>query len=320
MEIKQIITKRFYDHSFFYDLVYEWEEIFQKKLGCRFVKDTQLRYKVANIFPALSKFVTPWRTSFVFEMIPSNGIGHNKKNIIPLIIDFYLTNKELPQFYKMYDNNDLVLVSSKEVVDFLKMNGCNINIRHLALSISDKYAISPITHFEKVYDAALVGRQNPRLKEWLEEYAKRHSDFVYVYGVRENNLFNHYTNKGDFVGNINSREQFMDLMRKSRVGLYATPGMDGGEVRTHGFNQVTPRFLEFIACGCHIISRYPKNSDTDYFELDKITSPVNSYEEFESNMDKARNQEVDMNLYSKYLSKHYTSVRVEQLKCLIRNY
>ena len=319
MKIRQIITRRSYDHSFFYDLVYEWEDIFQKELGCRFIRDTQFRYKIGGRFPKLSGLVTPWKESFVFEMIPSNGVGHNKKNIIPLIIDFYLTKEELPAFYEMYGNHKVVFVSNKEVLDFLKQNKCRFKIGHLALSISDKYAITPTTRFKKLYDAALIGRQNPKLKEWLEDYAKSHDDFIYVYGVREKGMFKHYTNKGDFVGNISQREQFVDLIRKSRVGLYATPGMDGGEERTHGFNQVTPRFLEFIACGCHILSRYTKNADTDYFEMEKITPCINSYEQFESEMDKARVKEADMTLYSGYLSKHYTSVRARQLIQFIKD-
>lgn len=319
MRIEQIITRRSYDYSFFYDLVYEWEEIFQKELECKFVRDTDLRYKIGGHFPKLSGIVTPWKESFVFEMTPSNGVGHNKKNIVPLIVDFYLKKENLPAFYRMYDNHKIVLVSNLEVMDFLKKNECSLNIGHLALSISDKYEITSETHFEKEYDAALIGRQNPKLKEWLEIYAKKHEDFIYVYGVREKDMFNHYTNKGDFIGNISQRNQFIDLMRKSRVGLYATPGMDGGEKRTNGFNQVTPRFLEFIACGCHILSRYMKNADTDYYEMGKITTCIDSYQQFEEEMDKARANKVDMKLYSEYLSNHYTSIRARQLMQVIKD-
>ena len=105
----------------------------------------------------------------------------------------------------------------------------------------------------------------------------------------------------------------MEMMRKSRVGLYATPGMDGGREHTNGFNPVTPRFLEYIASGCHVLARYPKNSDTDYYELDKMSTRVESFGEFEKAMDDLRNKEVNIPHYSRYLANHYTSVRVQTL-------
>ena len=51
-----------------------------------------------------------------------------------------------------------------------------------------------------------------------------------------------------------SRDGYLDSMKKSRIALYATPGIDGGEKRTNGFSQVTPRFLEMVASGCNIIA------------------------------------------------------------------
>ena len=85
-----------------------------------------------------------------------------------------------------------------------------------------------------------------------------------------------------------SRDGYLDSMKKSRIALYATPGIDGGEKRTNGFSQVTPRFLEMVASGCNIIARYKTNADTDYYELEKFCQSINTYEEFEKEMDKCR--------------------------------
>jgi hypothetical protein len=109
----------------------------------------------------------------------------------------------------------------------------------------------------------------------------------------------------------------MDLMRKSRIGFYATPGIDGGEIRTKGFNQVTPRFLELLSCECHVIARYKNNPDTDYYELSKFSTNINSYETFENTMNWARNNPIDKNKYVEYLEKHYTSERVQLLKMIL---
>ena len=84
-----------------------------------------------------------------------------------------------------------------------------------------------------------------------------------------------------------------------------------------GFSQVTPRFLEMVASGCNIIARYKTNADTDYYELEKFCQSINTYEEFEKEMDKCRIKGPDMTFYSSYLKKHYTSKRVEELQVIL---
>ena len=46
---------------------------------------------------------------------------------------------------------------------------------------------------------------------------------------------------------------------------------------------------------------------------------VDSYEEFEFAMYRAKNAAVDMQMYSDYLAKHYTSIRVEELKKILES-
>lgn len=102
------------------------------------------------------------------------------------------------------------------------------------------------------------------------------------------------------------------------IGLYSTPGMDGCKIEANGYNQVTPRFLEYISCGCHVLARYPDNEDTDWYDLQTMAKRINSYEEFEIAVDEARKNPVDMKLYSDYLAKHYTSVRARELEALLK--
>lgn len=177
-----------------------------------------------------------------------------------------------------------------------------MNIRHLALSLSDRYKITSNTCYEKKYDVILIGRQNPVLKDFLDQYKKTHPDLtIFIPSKQE----------------LASRDGYLDSMKKSRIALYATPGIDGGEKRTNGFSQVTPRFLEMVASGCNIIARYKTNADTDYYELEKFCQSINTYEEFEKEMDKCRIKGPDMTFYSSYLKKHYTSKRVEELQVIL---
>jgi hypothetical protein len=242
---------------------------------------------------------------------------YNRTDILPVIVDFFVAKDYLNEFYNAYSKNPFILISSLEVFDFLNRNNCPKQIYHFPLSLPDKYKITSTTRFEKEYDLVLMGRTNPVFDDYLQRYIEKHKDFMYVYRILEGPIFNYYTSKGDLIGNIDTRESYIDLMRKSKIGFYSTPGIDGGEGRTKGFNQVTPRFLELLSCGCHVIARYKKNPDTDFYQLDKFSLNIVSYDEFEKAVDKALSTKVDMKMYSEYLENHYTSKRVELFKTIL---
>ena len=321
MEIKRIATTRKSQNWPSFDLVYEWEDTFLKSLDISpyFInKYTSNRY--IKRIPFIKYLLTPNEDTFIFEMsaITKHNLW-NRKNIIPCIIDFYLSRNSLKEFYRSYNKHKIVFISSKEVLSFLLDNQCPLNIAHLPLSISDKYKITPDSHFEKKYDLVMMGRQNPILEQSAYKYAETHKDFLFVYRKQKGKQFLYYTSANEYLGDINTRDRYIHLMRQSRCGLYSTPGIDGGEARTNGFNQVTPRFLELIACGCHVIARYKENPDTDFYQLKAFSPSVNTYEDFEKLMDQARQKPVDMQKYSNYLSNHYTSERIKLLQETIKN-
>jgi hypothetical protein len=265
-----------------------------------------------------NNLLTTKQSALIFNMTPDCNWGYNKTNIIPLIIDFYI-RENLLDFYRMYDKNRLILISSKEVFDFLIESGCKLPIKHLALSISDKYRLNTNPISSRCYDVVLMGRQNPILEEYLIKYEKSHPSLKVVRRRQVDGQFIYSTSDGENLGNIDTREKYMNLMCQSKVGLYATPGLDGGEKRTNGFNQVTPRLLEYIVSGCHVIARYPDNSDTKYFELNRFSASVDSYHSFEEQMNIKLASDIDTVAYNSYLQKHYTSVRAKELMEIISN-
>jgi len=317
MQIRQILTNRSISNGKDYGIVNEWEDVFSELLNAPLYFDNWKKRDKTILWklPWLAFFFQTNVPTFTFVMLPiASPHGNNKKNIIPCMIDFFCrSNNELQQFYKRYAKNPLVLISSKEAYDYLVSVNCPLNIKHLALSISDKYRIDDKTTFEKRYDVVMLGRQNKVLQEFLNEYSENHKDLTYVYGKKEGRNFRYYDQGGADLGCMSSRDEYMNLMKQSRIGLYATPAMDGGRTDTNGFNQVTPRFLEYIVSGCHVLARYPKNSDTDFYELDRMSTRIETYEQFEMAMDELRNMEVDIHRYSQYLENHYTSVRVQTL-------
>ncbi|MDR0506253.1 MAG: glycosyltransferase family 1 protein [Dysgonamonadaceae bacterium] len=332
IKFKQVLKIRTYRKKVdarYLDLVWEWEDEFKNLLGISFNYITKIDDYLDKIIKRtginFSSLFSPNCYEFMWEMKArlKNHV-YNRHNLIPNIVDFHVSKDELEDFYRAYSKNPFILISNLEVLPFLQENSFPKKIYHFPLSLADRYRISPTTQFEKKYDLVLVGRQNPVLEEYMKLYSEKNKDFVYVYrvlkgeassnGSQKDMSFDYYTSKGEFLGNINNRNGYMELLRKSKIGFYSTPGIDGGEVRTKGFNYVTPRFLELLACGCHVIARYKDTLDTDFYKLNEFCQSVNTYYDFEKQMDKALKTPVDMKKYSDYLENHYTSKRIELLK------
>lgn len=148
-------------------------------------------------------------------------------------------------------------------------------------------------------------KRNPAVRIIRRKYADGH--------------FSYYlSSTGEEVSCGDSREEYTSLLRRSKVALYTTPGMDGTRADANGWNQVTPRFLEEIAAQCHIIARYPDNEDTRWYEMGKICESVKSYEEFEALAERYRSEPVNITKYKEYLRKHVTSRRVDMLEKILR--
>ena len=323
MNLKQIYTRRNkLGQNYAQPIIYEWEDIIAKELDIPVV-DYPSFYRMTNKLDIHAPFLGPSKNTFRFV---TNGRDYdepmNNKHIIPCIIDFFEHKNQLQEFYSKHSRNKMVLLSSPFDYEYLKENNCPLKIGLFAYSLSDKYTFSRERQ-EKKYDIVLTGRQDPLLYSFFKEYINRHPDVTYVKrGQGLDNDINktkeYYLNGNEILGTIESRDDFMKLQAQGRVTLYGVQGyLDG---HTKGFYHMTPHFLEIIACGCHVLCRYPvgkEGVDARYYEFDKFSPSIETYEEFESAMDRALSAEVDVNMYSSYLKKHYTSARVAALKkCL----
>ena len=331
MKIERILTNRRYLHEYYWQIVYEWEDCLSKQLKAPLLHNLfascHIRWLWGKITGAEATVPTTSKLALAFVMRPyyldDNIAG--KKNIIPAIIDYWLqSDADVKVFEEKYRNNPAVLISSKQAFDFLKSKQVDVNLFHWPLSLPDKYAFQP---HEKQYDCVLAGRPSTVLKQWMLRYSENHPDFTYVYNdrVAGRNMLNYVTSKGEVIGNsFSSRQTFFELLQLSRVGLYSTPSIDKDKqlfngLDSNGYDQVTPRLFEYIAAGCHVLARYPSNSDTEFFNLSSIAPHISTYEEFESRMNFARTNPVDSRTYTEWLSHHYTSVRAKMLEVILAN-
>jgi hypothetical protein len=313
------ISSRTNEESSF-SIVYEWENIISQELHlkiCKHSKITDWIYRQIehrlNARDFLHYFLpSSSGLSLLFVMTASTSKNCRlTKNTIPVIIDFWLRDSELYLFYENYKHCPLILITSLEVFYYLKEHNCPLNIEHWPLSLPDNLRLSPDDLFDKEWDLAILGRANPYFSRMLKRYSDEHPDFEYILGSDNIDRRFFFTNKGNCVGNAVGRQAYLEMLRRTKISLYTTPGLDEAKFETDYFNQVTPRFLEMIASGCLVLAHYPKNADTDYYEMEKLCKDINSYEEFETLLDAYRDlDKVPIVKYSEYLSVHYTSQRI----------
>jgi hypothetical protein len=334
MELKIMYTERYFNNWPTWPLIYEWEDVIADALKLEladsikasvttFYLDKILRFASRNIFGDnrliifADKFIKK-RMGLYFELLPRSSFYFTgSKNTVPIIIDFS-KNIDLGLFYKAYKNCKIVFISNLQAYNYLKQSKCPLNIYHFPQSIADKYKITADTSFKKKFDLIIPGRVDSILSGFLQEYEKKFPGIEYLYREHINGEFFYISNKTGVHYRGHEREEYMNLLRASRVTLYSTVGIDGDEERTGGFSPVTPRFLEMVSAGCHIIARYPINEETQYFELDKICISCANYSLFENELSKALNRGMpDLRLYESYLAKHYTSERVKRLKNIL---
>lgn len=314
-----------------FDIIFDWEDIFAEGMDSDIVVRTDLEFKFdekcrkiyqKTHIPLYRIFnLFDWKrgnTVIMFDASTKRQDGiYNNKKYIPCLIDYFLNEADYQLFLKAYSHNQMILVSSREVYEYLKKKNCPLKIYHFPLSLPDDFKASKTV--EKKYDLVMFARQNPLLVEYIDRYEKEHADFVLVRRKYENGHYIYYlSSTGEVVSVCDTREEYFNLVMSSRIAVYTTPGMDGTREDANGWNQVTPHFLEEVAGMCHIIARYPQNADTEWYEMNKICKCVESYEEFACLMDRYRKEKVDCKKYKEYLKKHYTSQRVELLKEILQ--
>lgn len=330
MNIKFIYSDRKHQKWPSYHIIYEWEDIISHILKVPIINSVNQNSIFFRLINKFSKKIIKCDSTKVFEKIliknnkflyyemsPKNYLSFsNNINAIPIIIDFW-KNYEITKFINFYQKCPVILISSLELLKYLKKSSFSLNMIHFPFSLPDKYKLESDQKFEKKYDIVLPGRNNPVLWEYLKAYEKKNPKIEYIYQVNKNGKLLYINNKNDIIGSFNDRINYIKLIQSAKVTFYATPGIDGGEIRTGGFNPVTPRIFEMFSAGCYVIARYPKNYDTEYYRLESICPPVESFNDFKQRLEMALYQNcTPIHEYSNYLKEHYTSNRVDIIKSI----
>ncbi|KAA9332260.1 hypothetical protein F0P96_12325 [Hymenobacter busanensis] len=344
--ISAILSTRSYLKQPLYDLIYEWEEDLAQALSVPILNAIPT-YRKALYNPYARKAIMrvgkqyldkwnntleairPQRSNEGYNFVYELGVNYEPNfstsaKAIPAFIDFW-KHTDLDAFYENYKRCKIVLISSLETYEFLKAQNCPLNIAHFPLCLSDRYRLEEDTVYEKKYDILLAGKLNIRtnqvLRNYLDEFVSKYKDVEFLCQQEINGEFYYSSNKKGIIGKFHSRPEYIKLLRASKVSFYSTPGIDGGEKRTGGFNPVTPRYLELLSAQCMLLGKYPDNEETAFYELPRVCPNVESYAVFENTLLGYLNQSnPDFSVHREILDKHYTSRRAELLQDILSNF
>ena len=266
---------------------------------------------VSNI---IIKRATPPGFIFSIMMTPDyHRLYLNKTNVIPYIIDYWKRYDAL--FEKHFAHFPVVYISGLEVYEYLKAKRTKVKIKHLPLSISDRYMSLFEEQIIKDIDIINVGRKNKVMDEYIQQFLLKYPNTNYVHREMENGENIYYSSIHGRLGTLTAREDLLKILSRSKIAIVTSPGLDGGEQRTGGFNPVTPRVFEAAIGKCYMIGKYEKNSEYYSFGLDKLVEMPNSYIEFETIVqDKLMTPFNRTDDYAAFLKANLNSVRIAQLK------
>ena len=308
MRIDGIYSMREHRTKVYSDIVYEWEEELAKRLNvpilqwgnthevaCRLIGGT-LDYAVKYaVFGSKRRYLR-----FVMNAMENTPL-FNHPTCIPIIIDFFVSDDRIGEFISIYERCEYVFISSKEAFDRLSVHNLPFEIRHFPLFVPERIRIRFLP--PKKYSLTVFGAQinDAFFMPNIYRYAREHDNFIFVSKLPDCDKY--ADSNGNIVADASTREGYLELMRKSKVVVYSTPGIRGRS-DANGYNQVTPKFLEYLSAYCHVILRYSHNTDTEFYELDRFGASVSSYAEFAAALDNALSSPIPKGEYDTYLSKH----------------
>lgn len=316
--ISQIDSIRGFEQYPSYLILYEFEDDFSSANNIPIYLISKYRYAFGRlVYKSVSNFYSKRikDTGFVFSIMMTpdyHRLYFNKTNVIPYVIDYWKRYDEL--FEKHFIHFPVVYVSGLEVYEYLKAKKTKVNIKHLPLSISDRHLDLFNQDIHKDIDIINVGRKNKIIDSYINQYMQKYPAVNYVHREMENGENIYYSSLHGKIGKLETRNDLLQTLSRSKIAIVTSPGIDGGEQRTGGFNPVTPRVLEAAIGKCYLIGKYEMNDEFYQFGLDKLVSMPDSFNEFEMMLNAKLNTSFNLQeQYASFLQKNLNSKRIEQV-------
>lgn len=282
-------TERKSVDSFSRQCVYEWEEDFSTSLNFSFKDiDGYQNHSIARLMRKLNiKRPIRWKSgddiwvAFVMNIDLLRLMTWYLGNILPIMLD--VERKDIPELIMFTRNLPVYYVTSYSTYCIIKENYPNSNVRYMPLMVSSRYTEKK--EIDCRYDFVQFGRRNEILHKYAIRYCDEHQGRKYVYRHSNPKLgMTVYCNGQNVdIGSVDTRTQFIDMLRCSRISLCSTPAVDGSRGFGEGIDFITPRWYESYACKCSVIGRWTDdaNEEVGMTGLNEVTTCVETYEMFE---------------------------------------
>ena len=268
--IRSIISTRNVSQWPTFQMVHEWEDILGAQLGVPFrpLDDSCL-------LPAGDTLEQGF--DLLFLPLASELADYTRnRSLIPVVMDLWRDGFDA--FIRCAPQFRLVFVTNLQA--YQELSPQLPNLRYLPFTLADQYLDCTLP--AKDIDIIHYGRRNPVLDQYLHQFLQAHPACHAVITDKSDNgeAILIHSNRWGNLGVSDSRKKFMDLLCRSRISLVSTVGMDGSR-QTGGIDPVSPRFLESMAAGCHLVGRIPDNPEFRDSGLFRLCHHVDSYQQFE---------------------------------------
>lgn len=308
----------------YYDVVFEWEEIFARYFRSRIFEISPAQYWLSRVYCKVRRNYAVKQDlcknpHVFFVMFPREINLHALENCIPIFMDAW-SDDDIAYMAHKTRNCKLCYCTSLEIYRRLKNMDEASSIRYMPLSVSDVYFSEGFTRYNKSLDVIQLGRRNDVLHDYMMRYTGLHPGVEYVYtnGIAHGEALEYVSTKRGKIGIVVGRENFVRMLSSARVSLVSTPGMDNSRRGANGNDFLTPRFYESAVFGCAMVGRYRENEETSV--LNGICPNINSFDQFAAEMDHAlaASREELWNQNESFVLNSLTSRRAGQLFSDIR--
>lgn len=317
MEIQSIISVREIMHKMEFHVVYEWEESISKECN---IPIESIAHKGVSDFPILEKLY--WRA---FKMVPfqmcekmhmafimNPGLNYlYPRNVVPIYLDVF--EKDIPMVVSQTKYLTVFYVTSLDIANRINKLCKYSKCHYISQCVPDTYIDYTVAP-RKTISIFQYGRSNKLLHSLTLRYCELHPDVSYIYKDNSNEKSEYKCRKGkneSVVPFPNTREEFVEILKKSALVLLSTPNVDGEKSFGNGVDFFTARWFETAAFYCHIVGRYTQNGEAEKLSIDTICTNIISddYQNFEAVIDKYLQipAETNINKYKAFLEKHKAS-------------
>lgn len=290
MKISGIYSLRDIKKEVFRDVVYEWEDdisvlenipvvniknnIGMQGFGLKIRQRIDRNVKFHRLDTSKPVYVA-------FITVLSDLLYFNSKNCIPIFLDIALSN--IGYILKKFTSDSPFCITIYDFYKALELSNSDINYYYMPLMISDRWKDTFLN--SRPFDLIQVGRKNEILHKYALEFVNKFPQYNYVYSDNLGTLGELYyfsTSNGE-IGSADTREQYMDLLKKSKICVLSSPGIDNPKPWLKGMDFPTPRFYEAAISGCSLLGRISTHEEFSIQKVSEVVVNVSSYEEFEQN-------------------------------------